>query len=96
MPRIRANCVTTFHNTVFNIRIVPEIHVVQNYGILYHTIVADKRFLKQDGILHRTIDYTSTCYNAVFNCCARVILRRGQIADFGINLRQLLDRKSVV
>ncbi len=38
---VLARMVSSFHNTVFNYRIVPDINVIQNDGIFNDTVISD-------------------------------------------------------
>ena len=66
MSCIRSYRVTALHDTVFNVRVVPKIHIVQNDGILDHTIVSYKYLFENDGIFHCAINNTSASHKAVF------------------------------
>ena len=59
MSRVRAAGVTALHDTVLDIGVVTDMHVVQNDRVLDRTIVPNINLFKQHRILHHTVDDTA-------------------------------------
>ena len=56
---VRLECITALDNAVLNMCVVADINIIQNDGILNHTILPDKYLLEQDRILHLAVDDAS-------------------------------------
>jgi len=58
------------------VRVIADVYVIQNNGILDVTVVSDKGFLEDYGILYRAVDNTAAGNQAVLNLRSNIILRR--------------------
>lgn len=56
----------TFYDAVFNVRIIPNINIIENNRILDVTVISNVRFFKNTGVFYCSIDNGSTqtpdCY----------------------------------
>ena len=71
--------------------IIPQIHIVQDYGILNYTIVSNKYILKQNGILNHSVYNTAAGDQTVLHHCARVVFGWRKVIDLGLDSRLLLE-----
>ena len=58
---------SAFHNAIFNMRIVPYIHIIQNNTVLDVAVIANICFLEYNRIFNRSVNDTSTGYKTVLN-----------------------------
>ena len=65
MPCVRPDRVTALDDTVLNVRIVSEIHIIEDDGIFDHTVISDKDFLEDHRILNRAVDDAPAPHKAV-------------------------------
>ena len=72
-------------------RVISNIHIIEDNGILDHTIIADIALLKDHGILYHTVDDTSTGYQAVTHLGTGIIFCGRQVIHLGIYVRILLE-----
>ena len=59
MVRICTDRITALYDTVLDVCVVSKIDIVQNNRILDHAVFSDENLLKQNRILHITIDNTA-------------------------------------
>ena len=79
------------YDTVLNMCIVPDIHIVEDNGVLDVTVVADEGSLEYYGVLNGSVDDTSTGDKAVLNVDPHVILSRRKIYNLGVDSRILSE-----
>ena len=72
-------------------RVISNIYVIEDNGILDHTIIANIALFENDGILYHTIHDTSAGYQAVAHLGTGIVFCGGQIVYLGIYIRILLE-----
>ena len=86
---IRPNGAVALHNAVLNACVVTDIDIIQYNRIFQTTVIPYIAFFKNHGILNHTVDDTAAGDQAVPHGGSHVILRRGLVIHFVINIRVL-------
>jgi hypothetical protein len=71
--------------------IIPQIYIIQNYGIFNYAIISNINIFKQDRILNHSVYNTSTGNQRILNICARIVFSRWKIINLGLNCRLLFE-----
>ena len=72
-------------------RVISNIYVIEDNGILDHTIIANIALFENDGILYHTIHDTSAGYQAVAHLGTGIVFCGRQIVYLGIYIRILFE-----
>ena len=83
-------CSPALYDTILNMRVIPDIDIIQNDGILDIAVVTNVGLLEDYRIFYLAVHDTAAGNQAVFDLRAHVIFGRGQVVHLGIDIRILL------